>query len=98
MDTVATELIKISILGPILIALGTYCWKLHRENQDLQERLDEVHDKRTADAQQVQQVLLQLNDRWNQTFTAHIALMEAQKDIMAEVKEALRDMLRQRAR
>lgn len=98
MDAVATEMLRIAILGPVVVALAIYTWKLHRENRDLQKENRECHEKRVADAQQVTEKVLQLNDRWNQTIGTFSALMTEQKTAAAEVREALRELLRQRVR
>lgn len=92
MDAVATELLKVGPLGAIIIAMGIYIWRMHKENRGLQSELGAIHEKRVADSHAVTVTLLQLNDKWNGTVNSFATIMDAQKDAMAEVREALRDL------
>jgi hypothetical protein len=75
-------LLQLGILGPVLAALALYTWKLHRD-------LREVEAKRTYDAQAVTQKLLELNDKWNQVIHSQLMSVEAQRDLLKEIKDNL---------
>jgi chromosome condensin MukBEF ATPase and DNA-binding subunit MukB len=74
--------LQLGILGPVLAVLARYTWKLHRD-------LREVEAKRTHDAQAVTQKLLELNDKWNQVIHSQLMSVEAQRDLLKEIKENL---------
>lgn len=78
---VFTELAKVAILGPVIIALGWYTLRLHRDLRDAQE-------KRTADAQKVVDTLVALNNKWNDSLNQ---LGNAVRELKTAVDELRRN-------
>jgi len=96
MDAVATELLKVGPLGAIIIAMAIYIWRRDKEHRHERDRLmteiTTIHERRIADSHAVTTTVLQLNDKWNGTVNSFATIMDAQKDTMVEVREALRDL------
>lgn len=84
MDQVITELIKLSILGPILVALGLYTLRIHKD-------LRASEDGRIKDAQAVVDKLLKLNSDWNTTINSLLNAAEAQKEANENQRERARE-------
>ena len=66
----------------VTLPLGLYA-------RHLAANLKEVQDRRAADAQQIVDKLLALNDKWNQTVSQHISTVEAIDLTLKDVKLAL---------
>jgi len=74
----------------ITIPLGLYA-------RHLASNLKEVQDRRAADAQQIVDKLLALNDKWNQTVSQHISTVEAIDLTLKDVKTALSTLVQVQA-
>jgi hypothetical protein len=81
MPEAATELLKVAIFGPIVVVLGWYVLRLHRDLRDAQE-------KRTLDAQKVADTLVVLTNKWNETVNT---LGTAVRDLKTAVDELRRN-------
>lgn len=84
MNDVAQELLKLGPLGAILIVMG---WYILRQDKIIKE----LQEKRTSDAKEYAQQMLGMNDKWNGTLNAVANSMEAQRDLMGELREMVRE-------
>ncbi len=69
-------------VGAVLALVWLYVRQLHKE-------LTETQNKRVEDAQSMISKLLDLNDKWNETISAQIEASEAQKQLLADLKQGL---------
>lgn len=84
-ESIFTELLKVSILGPILVALGYYARKLQSE-------LTEVQEKRVLESKAVTDKLIEITDKWNVAFSAATVALTTLESTLSEVKDAVRDL------
>ncbi len=85
MDPVVQELLKLTILGPILVALGWYTWRIYQDLQSVQkERFDE--------AKAIVDKLLKLNTEWNATISSAIGAADVRKEQIQQAREVVEDL------
>lgn len=89
MESVAGELLKVSIFGPILVAAGWFIWKQHKDVRSLATALREVQEKRVTDAQAVTDKLIQISDKWNGTIRDQSHLVEVLHATLQRIEDAL---------
>lgn len=79
------SLVQLGVLGPVLAALASYCWRLHSD-------LRKTETLRTADAQAVTNKLIELNNKWIEAISALGTSAEAQREVLREIREMLGDL------
>lgn len=82
---VLTELMKLSILGPILVAVGWFCWQQHKTIQAL-------HAEQNLSNQQYLDRLLKLNDAWQGVLSANSELLSSTVVTLGSVRETLQSV------
>jgi type II secretory pathway component PulC len=84
-ETVASELLKIGILGPVLVAALWFIYKLYVD-------LREAEKSRVKDIESIVDKLMLTNQRWQEAFTAHSEVVKSNSAVLAEVRETMKDM------
>lgn len=82
---VVTELIRLGILGPILIALGWFCWQQHKT-------IEGLHKARTEETRQFVDRLFALNTAWQDALKVQSTLMTDTVGTLIMVKGTLADV------
>ncbi len=71
--------------GPVGVSLAVCYLYIRQQHRELRE----VENKRVEDNKAMVQKLLELNDKWNETINAQIEVSEAQKQLLADLKQQL---------
>jgi len=84
-DAVIQALVQMGVLGPVVVAIGFYVLRLQKE-------LREVHEKRTADAQNVVERVLTLADRQNQTIEELRMTLSQLSSVITELRQEVKEL------
>ena len=84
-DQLVLELLKYSILLPILLAVGWFCLVQHRA-------LRQVEEARVQDLKNLNERLITLSDKWTTTMSTIITTTNTQAEIMREIRGAITDL------
>lgn len=91
----------IVVLGVVVVLLARHINKLHDKYQSdirlLNDKLKEISEKRTDDAQKIVDKLVTLNDNWRGSINDQKRFMELLDSGIREVKEAIRFLPAKRA-
>lgn len=82
---VLTELLKLGILGPIVIAMG---WFVLRQ----QKTIEKQHNEHITATQQHLERLLQLNQAWQAVLTTNSQLLVDTVSALGSVQETIQDV------
>lgn len=75
------------ILGPIIIFLGIYIILKDKQIKALQKTITDQGDRRVADAQQVNEGLMELNDKWMAALTQNTAALNEMRTVLMLIRE-----------
>lgn len=82
---VLTELIRVGILGPIVVAVGWFCWQQHKT-------IEALHQTRAAETQQFVDRLFALNTAWQNVLAANSNLLSDTVTTLDSVRTTLQDV------
>ena len=71
--------------GPVGLTLAACYLYIRQQHKELRE----VESKRVEDNKAMVHKLLELNDKWNETINALVEMNEAQKTLLADLKQQM---------
>jgi len=90
---VLTELVRVGILGPIVIALGWFVWQQHKTIEALHasnaQEVQKMHMARMAETQVFIERLFALNDAWQKVLRANSDLLSNTVSTLGSVRETM---------
>lgn len=90
---VLTELVRVSILGPIVIALGWFVWQQHKTIEAIHAanalEVQKLHAARMAEIQVFIDRLFALNDAWQKVLKANSDLLSDTVSTLGSVRETM---------
>ena len=84
-DPIFIELAKICVLLPIVAVQG---WFVHQQHKALRS----AEEDRVEDLKTLNDRLIALSEKWNLSLNALIATTDAHKDVLREVRAAMKDL------
>lgn len=84
-QTMIIELIRVSVLAPVVLALAWFAWTQHKS-------LRQVEAKRVQDLSAIVDRLIELSTSSKVAISEHTRSLESYREAIKEVREALREL------